>query len=235
MIDVRAVAVTSAIFVVGVQPLYGQDLSRYRQYALASSVASVVGVSGARESDRTLRHERPARIEEIAWRVPYRPATGEPTDPVRDVLFSFYDDQLYRVAVTYDRDRMEGLTNDDVIESVSAVYGVPLLRYAKPVHRAAARDMVTDTADPADISVVAQWEDAASLLTLTRSTYWPEFQLVLVSKPLSAQARDAITEARRLDAQEAPQRELEQRKQAEADAREAGRKARVENKPAFRP
>jgi hypothetical protein len=31
---------------------------------------------------------------------------------VRVVLFSFYDDQLYQIVVTYDRERMEGLTND---------------------------------------------------------------------------------------------------------------------------
>jgi len=86
-----------------------------------------------------------------------------------------------------------------------------------------------------DTTVVAQWEDAASLVTLTRSTYPSGYQLVLISKTLDVRARAAIKEALRLDTQEAPQRELDQRKKAVADADLASQKARVLNKAAFRP
>jgi hypothetical protein len=150
---------------------------------------------------------------------------------VRDVRFSFYDDQLYRVLVTYDRDRMEGLTNDDVIASLSATYGVPLLRNQRAAHGALPADLHAGAT-----TVVAQWEDATSLLTLTReTTFSPQLQLVLVSKTLNPRARAAIKEALRLDTQEAPQRELDQHKKEVADASVAGQKARVLNKPAFRP
>ena len=50
---------------------------------------------------------------------------------MHDVQFSFYDDQLYQVVVSYDRERMEGLTDADVVESLSATYGVPLLAGAR--------------------------------------------------------------------------------------------------------
>jgi hypothetical protein len=83
--------------------------------------------------------------------------------------------------------------------------------------------------------VVAQWDSAASSLTLLRDAYSTEFQLVLVSKALSTRARDAIREAARLDTIEAPRRELEERKKQVADAADARDKMRTTNKAAFRP
>ena len=63
----------------------------------------------------------------------------------------------------------------------------------------------------------------------------PNFTLVGVSKRLDVLARAAVIEAVRLDAEEAPQREIEsQRKQAE-DSRAQQEKARLANKPTFRP
>ncbi len=123
----RALALASAAVVVGAQPLLAQGLPRYRAYALESSVASVVTISGGREADTRTSYERPARIQELEWRAPYSRSGSGKADPVHDVQFSFYDDQLYQVVVSYDRDRMEGLTNADVVESLSATYGVPLV------------------------------------------------------------------------------------------------------------
>jgi hypothetical protein len=85
-----------------------------------------------------------------------------------------------------------------------------------------------------DTTVVARWEDQSAILTLTRGGYRPQYQLTLTSKTLSGLARAAIKEAKRLDAQEAPQRELDQRKKTAADARVASEKVRVANKAAFR-
>ena len=228
MTSLRAVALTSmAIAVGGVHPLCAQELSRYRAYALESSVASVITISGVRQADTRTAHERPAKIQEIEWRAPYSRSGSDLADPVHDVQFSFYDDQLYQVVVNYDRDRMEGLTDTDVIESLTAAYGVPL-PLTPPGN-------VVKTDVPADVTVVARWEDAESLLTLSRGTYAPQFQLVLISKSLNGRALAAIKEARRLDTQEAPQRALDLRQKELVDAHTAGQKARVVNKPAFRP
>jgi hypothetical protein len=76
-----------------------------------------------------------------------------------------------------------------VIESLSATYGVPLLRHTRTA------STVRPAGVLADKTVVAQWEDAASLLTLTRGTYSPQFQLALISKTLNPRARTAIKEA----------------------------------------
>jgi hypothetical protein len=48
-----------------------QDLSRYRSYALESSVESVIAANGARAADVKTLHQRPARIQELEWRAPY--------------------------------------------------------------------------------------------------------------------------------------------------------------------
>jgi hypothetical protein len=228
MISVRILAVASLGITLGGQPLTAQSLSRYRTYALESSVVSVVKSSGAREADLKTLHERPARIQELEWRAPYVSTGRTAADPVRNVVFSFYDDQLYCVVVTYERDRMEGLTSADVMDAISAAYGGALPMHARAVDRPPV-DMPPDTA------LVARWDDGASVLSLLRGESSHEFQLVLVSKQLSQRARTAMKEAVRLDAQQAPQRELDRRKKAVADALASEEKARAINKAAFRP
>ena len=108
-----------------------QDMSRYRVYALESSLDSVIAASGARSADVKTLHERPATIQELQWRAPYVGSGDTLADPVREIAFTFYNDALYQVVVNYDRDRTEGLTNNDIIESISAVYGVPALATAR--------------------------------------------------------------------------------------------------------
>ena len=214
--------------ILGGQVASAQDMSRYRAYALESSLDSVVAASGARAADAKTLHERPAAIQQLEWRVPYVDSRNTLADPVREISFTFYNDALYQVVVRYDRDRTEGLTNIDIVESLSAAYGAPTLASAK-----------TRTSPPAeafpDSIVLARWENAESLLTLLRGSYTPEFQLILVSKPLSARARNAVREAIRLDTIEAPRREAEQRKKEAGDASAARDKTRIINKAAFRP
>jgi hypothetical protein len=225
----RWIAVAPVVVLLSVQTLAAETPFRYREYALASSVASVMKISNTREDGVTTLHERPALMQELEWRAPYVSSGTELAEPVRDILFSFLDDQLYEVVVTYDRDRTEGLTNDDVIESLSSTYGVPLLRHSNVGRSAVPGDVAGES------TVVAQWEDATSIVTLTRGTYSPQVRLVLSSKALNPRARAAIKEALRLDTQEAPQRERDQRTKEVADARVATQKARVVNKAAFKP
>jgi hypothetical protein len=101
------------------QLAFAQDLSRYRAYALDSSLDSVVAASGAPASDAKTLHERPATIQQLEWRAPYVDSRDTLADPVREISFTFYNDALYQVIVTYDRDRTEGLKNGDIIDSVS--------------------------------------------------------------------------------------------------------------------
>jgi len=132
------------------------------------------------------------------------------------------------VVVSYDRDRTDGLTNNDIIDTLTAAYGPPVLRSAK-------RQPTRPATPQPDTIALAQWETVQASLTLVRGTYTPEFQLILLSKPLSLRARNAIREATRLDTAEAPQRELDQRKKEAAAAIAAREQTRVTNKAAFRP
>ena len=118
MNSARALAVVGGGFIVSGYPASAQDLSRYRAYALESSLASVITASGARLGDAKSLHERPARIQELEWRAPYVGSGSELADPVREITFTFYNDALYQVVVSYDHDRTEGLTNKDIIESL---------------------------------------------------------------------------------------------------------------------
>lgn len=208
--------------------VHAQELSRYRAYVLESSVDTVVATIGARATEVSTLHKRPATIQELQWRLPYARPDNAPVDPVRAVAFTFVDDALYQVLVTYDRERTAGLTNEDVIQALSASYGAPTLK--STIVRTELPSAMLD-----DAIILAQWSDATTSLTLLRGMYSPDFQLILLSKALSARARAAIREATRLDALEAPQREMEKRKQEIAEASAARDKTRVTNKAAFRP
>jgi hypothetical protein len=212
------------VLVFSSQFVSAQDDLGYRAYALNMSLDSVVAVSGARKSDVSVLHERPARIQQLEWRVPYG-HSSELVDPVRQITFSFCDDALYQVLVSYDRNRTDGLSNSDIVDSLTAAYGTPVLR--------SARNRPLDA--PPDAVVLAQWDRAGSSLTLLQGVYSAEFQLILTAKALSTRARGAIREAGRLDAIEAPRRELEQRKKEASDATAARDKIRTTNKAAFRP
>ena len=219
--------VLAATLLLSGQMAYAQDVSRYRVYVLESTVDSVIAASGARSADVRSLHARPARIQELQWRAPHG-SRDTLADPVRDIAFSFYDDALYRVVVNYERDRTEGLTSKEILDTLSRTYGVPVSESAQ-----------TRTSAPAEVFlnhvVLARWENGDSLATLIRGTYSPEYQLILVSKSLSARASTAIKEAIRLDGIEAPIRESEQRKKEATDASAARDKARAANKEAFRP
>jgi len=224
----RAYGFLVAVSLLSGPTVFAQDLSRYRDFVLESSVDAVAAASGVRATEAQTLHERPAKIQELQWRAPYANPAGPAADPVRDVAFAFFNDALYQVVVTYNRDRTEGLTNDDIIQSLSASYGVPVLKSA-----------IARTGLPAgallENIVLAQWNTAVSSLTLLRDTYSPEFQLILSSKPLTARAQSAIREAIRLDALDAPRLEAEQHKKDVADTDAARDKTRSTNKGAFRP
>jgi hypothetical protein len=210
-----------------ISPALAQDLSRYRDYVLESSFDAVIAASGARATDAKVLHERPARIRELDWRPAYAGVLAAQPDPVRQITFTFVGEALYQVVVTYDRDRTDGLTNADVIESLTATYGAAVPAAPRP--RSAADESRLDSV------AVARWESTAASVTLFRAAYTPEMQLVLVSKPLGARALNAIREAKRLDALDAPRRAVEQRKKEAADADAAREKKRSTNKDAFRP
>jgi hypothetical protein len=205
------------------------DLSRYRDFQFGETLAAVAKQAGLDPSAAKLIHERPAVIQELEWPLWLASSFSSPQmDPVRSILFSFYNGELFRVVVSYDRDETIGLTLDDMIGAISARYG--------PASKAASSEITFSSTQVYNDSeaVIARWEDSQYSFNLYRSNYQPTFGMIAFSKRMDAQSRAATTEAIRLDAQEAPQREI-QRQQREDDAnRELLEKARQANKSNFR-
>jgi hypothetical protein len=222
----RIVVLAASVFL-GVHLASAQDLSRYRGYALDSSLEAVIASSGVPADRATTLHRRPATIQELKWRAPYSSVGSAGADSVREIAFSFYNDALYQLIVTYDRDKTDGLTNQDLIESLSVLYGTPMTSSpGNPIGRPVAL---------ADSVLLAQWEDGSTSVTLLKDSYSPRFQLRLVSKPLMTLAQGAIRESTRLDAIEAPRVAAALRDKEAAEEKASVDRTRTQNKATFKP
>lgn len=199
----------------------------YRDYTLGESLSSVVATSGERYSQPRTLHTRPVLVQTFEWRAPFGDPSDREADAVRDMLFSFVDDRLYRIDVHYDRDRTRGLVVADLVESIAVIYGEAL----PPATRG--QGGVLANGDVA--TVVARWALPGASLTLLQGVSGPEYALALVSTALAATAASGARESVRLDAVEAPRRAAESHRKNVADAKAATSEARARNKPAFRP
>jgi len=149
---------------------------------------------------------------------------------VQRIVFSFYDDQLFRLVISYDRQRTNGLTDADMIEALSATYGGALLQTSGKNLPALTGPLVSELGAP-----IAQWGDVDYSVGLYRSSFASEFRVVVTSPRLEALARTAAAEATRLDEREAPQREVDRKQKEADDTRASQEKARLENKATFKP
>ena len=208
-----------------------QDLAQYRNFELKSSVASVSGLAGVPASEVRMIHERPAVLQDLNWR-PSRwvvGATSTSTDPVEQIGFSFYNDQLFRVVVDYGHERTEGMTDADMTDAISAIYGTPVKRL--PGGTRIASQVEAESGSP-----VARWGNAEHAVVLYRtSSYGEAFRLIVTESNLDGLARKAAIQAMRLDDQDAPRREIARQKKEKDDGRSAAEKARVVNKAIFKP
>jgi hypothetical protein len=211
----------------GASLLCAADFSNYRGFQFGMNLAAAEKQTGMKPSDVRVIHRRPALIQELEWQPRYGALTDPlKGDPVKEGLLSFLDGSLFRIVVTYDRYKVEGLTTEDMIGAISTTYGPAV----KPTAEIAYHSYYGDTAP-----VLARWEDAGYSYNLVRTGDRASFAMILLSKKLDGLAETAIVEAVRLEAQEAPQRELEKQKKQDAEDQLALDKARTANKPNFRP
>jgi hypothetical protein len=186
-------------------------------------------------SDAKAIHERPAVIQELEWRAPFTDPSRR-SESVGNIHFRFYNGELYRLVVTYDRERTEGMTAEDFVEAVSSKYGTAnrpnaeiILSETHLFHDG--EKLISDRSE----KVIARWEDSQYSFNLFQYSSESTFGLVVYSKRLDDLARAAIVESVRLDKQEAPQREINSRKKKDEENRVKQEKARGVNKPHFRP
>ncbi|MGH9427430.1 MAG: hypothetical protein ACRD2L_14150 [Terriglobia bacterium] len=207
----------------------GQDLSRYREFQFGMSLPAVAKKAGVKPSDAKAVHQRPAIIQELQWRPQHFLSASPQSDPLKDVLFSFYNGELFRMVVNYDPDKTQGLTNDDLVRAMSATYGIATRPSAKTISFSSAQGY-SETE-----KILARWEDAQYSFNLFRSSYQPNFGMIVFSKQMDALARLAIVNSIRLDQQEAPQRDVERQQKEDRENRASEEKARLANKDNFRP
>ena len=204
--------------------LSGQDLSKYRDFTLGMSLTKLLERTDQKMADVKTIHSRPALIQELSWWPPKPSETSLQSDSVERVLFSFYHGELYKISVTYDRLSTEGLTEEDMVRSISVKYGHATI--AAPELDPAVNSRYDSRQKP-----VASWEDAQYSLSLVRSSFIDVLGLVAFSKRVNAEAEAAIAEAVKLDEQESPKREAERLKKQMDDLQVK----RERNQRSFRP
>src|SRR5437016_13554812 len=79
--------------------------------------------TGQKMADVKMIHGRPALIQELTWWPQNIPGTSLRSDSVQQILFSFYNGELYKISVNYDPSSTAGLTEGDMVKSISAKYG----------------------------------------------------------------------------------------------------------------
>ncbi len=204
--------------------LRAQDLSKYRHFTLGMSLTKVLERTDQKMADVKVIHGRPALIQELTWWPPNLPGASFQSDTVEQILFSFYNGELHKISVTYDRTSTEGLTAEDMVKSISAKYG-------PPTNVVLELDSATNERYEVKQMPVASWEDAQYCFNLVRSSFTDRLGLIIYSKRVNAEAELAIAEAVNLEEQEGPQREAERQKKQTDDLETA----RQKNRKIFRP
>jgi hypothetical protein len=204
--------------------LRAQDLSKYRHFTLGMSLTRVLERTEQKMADVKVIHGRPALVQELTWWPPNVPGSSFQSDTVEQILFSFYNGELYKMSVTYDQTSTEGLTAEDMVKSISAKYG-------PPTNIVLELDSAKNDRYDVKQTTVASWEDSQYSFNLVRSSFTDHLGLIIYSKRVNAEAELAIVEAVKLEEQEGPLREAERQKK-QMDNLEV---ARQKNQKSFRP
>jgi hypothetical protein len=229
MINTRSFAISISLAMFMIPLGYAQDLSIYRDIHLGMNLAAVAEQADIKASEARLICQRPAVIQQVEWQYQSRFISSPQTDPVNEILLDFYNGELFRILVSYNPYRTEGLTDEDIIESISAEYGTPT-RPAGTISVYSSSHLYSQ-----DEKIIARWEDSQYSFNLFRSTYKSTPGMLIFSKRLEPLAQAALVEASRLDAQEAPQREIDRQRKQDEEKLANEQKARPVNKANFRP
>jgi len=204
--------------------LRAQDFSKYRDFSLGTNLATVLKRTEKKLVDVSTTHGAPALFQEVTWWPPSLPGASSRADSVEQVLFYFFNGELYKIAVAYDHSSTEGLTAEDLIKTISAKYGPPASVVPEPASRLnVGYDMEQKT--------VASWQDSLYCLNLVRTSSSDRFGLLIYSKRANAEAELGLVEAAKLEKEQAPAREAERQKK-QIDALEL---TRQQNQKSFRP
>jgi hypothetical protein len=201
----RCAGISLIMILLSAPLIRGQDLSRYRDFSLGMSLPELSGLVDLEPLQTNLIQNRPAVIQELTWWPRESSGSSLQVDTVLQVFFTFYNGELYRILVTYDRDATLGLTAEDMVQAISTKYGTP----TRP---AGEISFPTNELYRSTQKVIARWEDSQYSINLVRSRFLNSFVLAMFSKRLNAQADAAIAKSIKLEGQEDPQKEIDRQK-----------------------
>jgi hypothetical protein len=212
-------------------PLRASDadtvFSHYRTLTLGDSVPAVIEALQARLADVKVVQERPSLVQELTWRRQrYVSGVTVMADPLDELVLTFHLGRLARIAVTYDRNRIEGLTDADLTDAFTGVYGAPMLPST-----ASHGSGVT----PRPAGDLGLWSDGETLVTLRRDGYPRQVRLTIAMLDADAAMREALTDGAELAASEAPGKELARQTADAAALLERAERIRRDNKASFKP
>jgi hypothetical protein len=218
-------AILCLVTLMFVVPILGaQELGKYRNISLGTSLAKVLKQTEQKQADVKTLHQTPALLQEVTWWPPLLPGSAYQADSVRQVLFSFYNGELYKMNVSYERSAVEGMTPEDMVKSISRKYGAPTQTFTDPSSAANGQP-------EAEKKLIARWEDAQNSFDLVRSSYTEGFGLVIYCKSVDANAEVALSQALKVEEEQGPQKEALRLKQVSDDAEVA----RQKNLKSFQP
>jgi len=133
MISKPALAVGALGLLLSTSLVHSQGGPRYRDFQLGGDLPSISALPAAAVSEAVVIHTRPILMQELRWQRPYSSnTTPSETDSVKQIMFSFYNNQLSKMVVDYDHDRTVGLTDADLIDAISVDYGPRVKPGARP-------------------------------------------------------------------------------------------------------
>lgn len=179
---IRRIVIASLCIVTCPSLLGAQSRHDYRAYRMGDDAMAIARQLGPPSTTATAPRVL-GPVAELRWRAEYDRRGGTPSgDPVALLVFSFYEDQLFRIVIDYSSDRTEGMTEGDMVAAVSRVYGPPAKRTDPPTA------VGLHPRRPAD-SVVAQWTDGELQVALLAVRGQTAFRMIVASVPLEASAR----------------------------------------------
>ena len=201
--------------------------SHYRTLALGDSVPAVVETLKARPTDVKIVQERPTLIQQLTWRR-QRYVSGESAvvDPVDEMVLTFHLGQLTRIAVSYERNRTEGLTDADLTDAFVDVYGPPMLP---------STSSHTTRVKSAPGAALGLWSDGVTLVTLRREGHPPQLKLTVATLVADAAMQEALADGAELAASEAPGKALAKSTADAAELLARADRIRRDNKASFKP
>jgi hypothetical protein len=197
-----------ALMALAVPTLFAQSLSRYRAFSFGTSVTSVLQLTDQKDAEVKIIHQRPALMQELTW-WPLNTSNKSQSRSVEHINFSFYEGQLYRLSVSYDSRAVQGLTAQDMVQTITTMYGVS----ADPAFES---DRGTSDRFDSKPRIIATWVDWFYSSSLFQTTPG-EFVLIAFCKSLNAKAETSDAEAMALDEQERPQKKAAELKKQDAD------------------